>query len=141
MTLTAKCAAMPDTYFELIKQFPLVHIANDAQLREAQKVIDQLLQEDLDDGQEKYLDALTDLVEAYEDKTVEIAEAPESDLLRLLMSSKGISQHGLSKKVGIAQSTSSAVLNGSRSLTRHHVQTLAGFFNVSPSVFIPRQKV
>jgi HTH-type transcriptional regulator / antitoxin HigA len=140
MTLTAKCAAMPDTYFELIKQFPLVHIATDAQLREAQKVIDQLLREDLDVGQEKYLDALTDLVETYEDETVEIADAPESDVLRLLMTSNGISQHGLSKKVGISQSTISAVLNGSRTLTKNHIQKLSSFFGVSPSVFIPRQK-
>jgi HTH-type transcriptional regulator/antitoxin HigA len=139
MTITTAAHTMPDTYFELIRQFPLVHIKNDSDLKAAESVIHQLLQADLDEGEECYLDALTDLVEAYEDKTVAIPDAPESDVLRLLMTSNGLSQHKLSEKVGISQSTISAVLNGSRTLTKGHVQKLAGFFSVSPSVFIPRQ--
>ena len=41
------------------------------------------------------------------------------------------------KKVGIAQSTISAVLNGSRKLTKAHVLKLAEFFNVAPAAFLP----
>jgi HTH-type transcriptional regulator / antitoxin HigA len=138
MTITTSAHSMPDTYFELIQQFPLVHIKNDLELQAAERVIHQLLEEDLDEGQDSYLDALTDLVEAYEGKTVAIPDAPPADVLRLLMTSNGISQHKLSAKVGISQSTISAVLNGSRPLTVVHIQKLAAFFSVSPSVFIPR---
>ena len=56
---------LPDTYFVLVKRFPLTHIRDDDHLREAQKRIDALLEQDLDAGGEAYLDALTDLVEAY----------------------------------------------------------------------------
>jgi HTH-type transcriptional regulator/antitoxin HigA len=53
------------------------------------------------------------------------------------MRSHGLSHNALKSKTGIAQSTISAVLNGERSLTREQVITLAGFFGVSPSVFMP----
>ena len=87
---------------------------------------------DLDSGAEEYLAVLTDLVEAYEDEHHPIPDASEADVLRELMRSNGFSQPKLAKEVGIAQSTLSAVLNGTRSLTKGQVVTLARFFHVSP---------
>jgi HTH-type transcriptional regulator/antitoxin HigA len=55
----------------------------------------------------------------------------------MLMESNDLSQASLAKKVGIAQSTISAVLGGSRSLTRDHIVALARAFNVSPAAFLP----
>jgi transcriptional regulator with XRE-family HTH domain len=48
-----------------------------------------------------------------------------------------LSHTDLAKKVGIAQSTISAVLNGSRKLTKNQVIKLAAFFNVAPAAFLP----
>jgi HTH-type transcriptional regulator/antitoxin HigA len=132
---TAK--ALPDTYFELVKQFPLTHLRDDEHLEAAQQMIDQLLQKHLDPGEQAYLDVLTDLVEAYEEEHVPIPDASEADVLRELMASNGLSQPALARKVGIAQSTISAVLNGSRSLTKEQVVVLARFFHVAPGVFLP----
>lgn len=129
--------ALPDTYFELVRRFPLVHIRTDEHLATAAAVIDELLQEDLDEGAREYLDALTDLVETYEDAHVRIPDAPEADVLRELMRLNGHSQQALAKKVGIAQSTISDVLQGNRSLTKKQVIKLAQHFNVSPAVFLP----
>jgi HTH-type transcriptional regulator/antitoxin HigA len=128
---------LPDTYFDLVKQFPLTHVRDDAHLRTAQRVIDRLLEEDLDEGGQEYLDALTDLVEVYENDHEQIPDAPEADVLRELMRANGLSQSELSRRVGIAQSTISAVLNGSRSLTKEHVIALAEHFRVSPAAFLP----
>jgi HTH-type transcriptional regulator/antitoxin HigA len=125
----------PDTYFALVERFPLVHIQDRAHLRAAGAVIVELLRRDLDAGEEAYLDALTDLVEVYEAKHVPIPDAPEGDVLRLLLASNGLSQSALARAVGISQSTISAVLNGSRTLTRAQVQALAAHFGVSPAVF------
>src|SRR5262245_33184255 len=118
--MAAKTAArtLPDSYFALVKRFPLTHIRDAGHLRAAQAVIDRLLGEDLDEGGGEYLDALTDLVETYETAHVPIPDASEADVLRVLMESNGLSQPALAKKAGIAQSTLSAVLNGKRSLTR-----------------------
>jgi HTH-type transcriptional regulator/antitoxin HigA len=129
--------SLPDSYFKFVRRFPLIHIRDDDHLRAAQEMIDRLLEEDLDEGGEAYLDVLTDLVENYEQKHVPIPDASEADVLRVLMASNGLSQPRLAKEVGIAQSTLSAVLNGTRSLTKAQVIALAGFFHVSPAAFLP----
>jgi HTH-type transcriptional regulator / antitoxin HigA len=126
-----------DTYYELVKQFPLTHIRDDDHLAVAIDMLDQLLERDLDEGQRAYLDVLTDMVEAYEDQHVAIQDASEADVLRELMRSNGLTQAGLKRKTGIAQSTISAVLNGDRSLTKGQVVTLAKLFGVSTAAFMP----
>jgi HTH-type transcriptional regulator / antitoxin HigA len=114
----------------------LVHIEDDAQLAAAQNVLDVLLQQDLDAGQRAYLDALTDLIECYEDEHVAMADVSEADVLRELMRANGLSQARLADEVGMAQSTISAVLNGSRSLTKRQVLALCRFFRVAPAAFL-----
>ena len=137
MAVKTTTPTLPDTYFDLVKQFPLTHIEDEDHAEAAQKMIDQLLQKDLDRGEQAYLDVLTDLVEAFEDEHVLIVDASEADVLRNLMRSNGLSQPALAKKVGIAQSTISAVLSGARSLTRDQVVRLAKFFQVGPGAFLP----
>jgi HTH-type transcriptional regulator/antitoxin HigA len=127
---------MPDTYFSLVKRFPLTHIRDEFHLDKAQDMIDRLLEQDLDEGAQEYLDALTDLVEIYEDQHHPIPDASEADVLRELMRSGGYSQARLAKKAGMAQSTISAVLTGNRSLTKDQVIALAKIFNISPNAFL-----
>jgi HTH-type transcriptional regulator/antitoxin HigA len=127
----------PDTYFDQVRRFPLTHIRDDDHLNAALGVIDRLLREGPDAGREAYLDALTDLVEIYEREHIPIPDASESDVLRALMTANRLSQPMLAKKTGIAQSTISAVLNGTRSLTKAQVITLAKLFRVSPAAFLP----
>jgi HTH-type transcriptional regulator/antitoxin HigA len=126
-----------DSYFDLVRQFPLVHIRDEKHLTAAQEVIDQLLQRNLDKGAQNYLDVLTDLVEAYEDEHHPIPDASEADVLRELMRLNGLSQQKLAQAVKISQSTISAVLNGIRALTKEQVVVLAKFFKVSPAAFLP----
>src|SRR5262245_46905206 len=78
---------VPDSYLELVKRFPLIHIRDDAHLDEALEVLNGLLARDGDDGVQEYLAVLTDLVRAYEDEHVAIPDASEPDVLRELMRS------------------------------------------------------
>lgn len=137
--MTARIAATnaPDTYFELVKEFPLVHIRDAAHLDEALAMVDRLLSKVMDDGTESYLDVLTDLVESYEREHFEVPDVKDVDVLRELMRSNGLSQSALSRAVGISQSTISAVLNGRRPLTRDHIAKLARHFNVRQAAFLP----
>ncbi len=128
---------LPDAYYDLIMQFPLTQIVDDEHLTEAFAVIDRLLQEDLDEGGQKYLDVLTDLVEAYEDEHIVWDDASESQVLRELMSQNGLTQKVLANETGISQSTISEVLNGKRSLTKEQVLVLAERFKVMPAAFLP----
>jgi HTH-type transcriptional regulator / antitoxin HigA len=137
MAVATANRTLPDTYYDLVERFPLIHILDDDHLASAHEEIDRLLREDLDEGASAYLEVLTDLVELYEDEHHPIPDASEADVLRMLMGSNGLTQSGLEKEVGISQSTISAVLNGTRSLTKGQVIMLAKFFHVPPSVFLP----
>jgi HTH-type transcriptional regulator/antitoxin HigA len=128
---------LSDSYFELVKKFPLTRIRDDKHLSAAAEMIDGLLERELDKGGDAYLEVLTDLVERYEHEHEPIPEASEADVLRELMRAGGLSQQRLSARVGISQSTISAVLNGARSLTKEQIISLASYFNVSPAVFLP----
>lgn len=129
--------AVPDSYLELVKTFPLRSIRTEDELDAATAVLNDILRRNLDEGGEQYRDALTDLIELYEESAHPIPDASEADVLRMLMESNGLSQSELARKTGIAQSTLSAVLGGSRALTRDHIVALARYFGVSPAVFLP----
>jgi HTH-type transcriptional regulator/antitoxin HigA len=129
---------VPDSYFPLVQQFALIHIRDDEHLAEALDVLDRLVAQDLDAGAQEYVDVLTDLVEAYEDEQVAIPDASEADVLRELLRANGLTQAELKRRTGIAQSTISGVLNGTRSLTKGQVVALAEFFHVSPGAFLPK---
>ncbi len=136
MRLQPSAKKLPDSYFQLIKRFPLAHLLDDSQLTMAQRLIDDLLEGDLDEGVRSYLDVLTDLVEAYEEKHHPIADVSEADVLRELLRGHGMSQAQLAKKVGIAQSTLSAVVTAARSLTKEQIIVLAKYFHVAPATFL-----
>jgi HTH-type transcriptional regulator/antitoxin HigA len=127
---------VPDSYLELVKRFPLIHIRDDAHLDEALDVLNTLLARDGDAGAKEYLDVLTDLVRAYEDEHVAIPDVSEADVLRELMRSNGLTQSELARRSKISQSTISAVLTGARSLTKGQVIKLARLFGVSPAAFL-----
>lgn len=128
---------LPDAYFELVKRFPLRHIRDEDHLEAAQVLIDRLLEEDLDEGGQEYLDALTDLVAVYEEEHVPIPDASEADVLRELMAANRVTQPKLARAAAISQSTISAVLNGDRALTKAQIIALARYFRVPPAVFLP----
>ena len=124
-----------DRYLELVLAFPLASIKSKEHLDAAQEVMDRLLaQGDLEDGKEMYLDALSDLVAAYEDQHYPIAAASDADMLRHLMEAKVISQAHMSRETGIAKSTISEVLAGKRAFSRQMIRKLAGYFKVDVSI-------
>jgi HTH-type transcriptional regulator/antitoxin HigA len=124
-----------DTYLELVQVFPLASIKSDEHFAAAQKVMDRLLAKgELEDGEEMYLDALSDLVGAYEDEHYAIAPASDADLLRHLMEAKSITQAELSRDTKIAKSTISEVLAGKKSFSRRLIHQFADYFKVDVTV-------
>ena len=124
-----------DAYLDLIMKFPLTSIRSDDDLKAAQEVMDRLLAKgDLSRGEELYLDALSDLVAAYEDDHYPIRTASDADMLRHLMDAKGVSQIELHRSTKIAKSTISEILNGKKPFSRKIIGTLADHFDVDKSV-------
>ncbi len=124
-----------DSYLELVLAFPLASIKSEAHLDEAQKVMDRLLAKgELDDGEEMYLDALSDLVATYEDEHQAIEPASDADMLRHLLEAKGVTQAQLSRDTAITKSTISEVLAGKKRFSRQMIRKFAAYFKVDVSI-------
>lgn len=124
-----------DSYLKLVLAFPLASIRSDEHLDAAQQVMDRLLAKgQLKDGEETYLDALSDLVGVYEDEHHAIEPAPDADMLRHLLEAQGVTQARLSQETGIAKSTISEVLAGKKPFSRAMIRKLADYFRVDVSV-------
>jgi len=124
-----------DSYLELVMAFPLASIKSDEQLQEAHKVMDLLLARGkLDKGEEMYLDALSDLVAAYEDEHYVIEPASDAELLRHLMEAKGVTQAQLSRDTAVPKSTLSEILAGKKPFSRQLIRKFAAYFRVDGTV-------
>src|SRR5690348_11281411 len=112
-----------DSYLDLVLAFPLASIRSEEHLEAAQDVMDGLLAKGaLDDGEELYLDALSDLVGSYEDEHHTIEPASDADMLRHFMEAKGTTQTQLSRDTEISKSTISEVLAGKRPFSRQMIR-------------------
>lgn len=124
-----------DDYLDLVMKFPLTSLKSEEQLEAAQEVLDELLaKEKLNAGEEMYLDALSDLVAAYEDTHYTIAPASDADMLRHLMEAKGVTQADVHRDTGLAKSSISEVLAGRKPLSRQMIRMLADYFKVDVGV-------
>src|SRR5208282_1584675 len=108
-----------DNYLRMVRAFPLRPIRSESELDRAIEVIDSLIaKEDLDSGQENYLDVLGDLVHKYEAEHDPIAAVSDADMVRFLLESNEMVQTELAQRSGIAESTISEILGGKRKLSR-----------------------
>lgn len=131
--------ATVEQYLALVRAFPLVSIRNDAHLEEALTVIDRLLDiPERSPAEEEYLQALTDLVEAYENAHVAIPPVRGVDALRYLIEENGLTQADLAPLFG-ARSIVSEVLAGKRHLALSHITRLAERFGLPADVFIGQE--
>ena len=127
-----------DTYFELVKRFPLLPLRSDAELRRATAVLEELAtRKHRDADEEGYLDVLSDLVEQYETKhhAIDTDSIPNAEMLAFLIERKGVTQADVSRATGIAPQTVSEILAGKRQVPRARIKVLAEFFGLRPSVF------
>jgi HTH-type transcriptional regulator/antitoxin HigA len=124
-----------DTYLKCVLAFPLTSIASDDHLQAAQEVMDRFLaKEKLNQGEQSYLDALSDLVATYEDEHFAIDPASDADMLGHLLEAKGVSQAQLHRETGVPKSSISEVLSGKKPLSRQMIRKFACYFKVDSAV-------
>jgi HTH-type transcriptional regulator/antitoxin HigA len=127
-----------DEYLALVHAFPLAHIGDDAHLAAAIARLHQLLDKGeaaLSPAEIMYLDALTDLVETYENTHIVIPPVSGVDVVRFLMEQHDLTQSDLAPLFG-TQSIVSEVLSGKRRLSISHIRKLAERFHLPADVFI-----
>lgn len=117
-------------------EFPLLSLRDEEGLEGALAQINALLDRDeLSAGSAGYLDALTDLVSVYEDRTVPFPRLSGRAILRHLMEERGLRQQDLVGVLG-SKSVVSEVLNGHRNFSLAHLKKLSRFFGLPVDVFI-----
>lgn len=132
-----------ERYFALVRQFPLKPIQSDKELDMAIEIINELVDrgfDNLSQGEDAYLDVLSDLVEKYESTHYPIEDAKPVEVLQTLIDDRKLSQRAVALGSGIAVSTISEMLAGRRQMNLEHMQKLARFFQVSTSVFLPETR-
>jgi HTH-type transcriptional regulator/antitoxin HigA len=131
-------AAESNSYIELLQKFPPRPIKSEAELLAVQEVIDALLDSgEITSDKQDYLNLLGILVHEYEEKYVQIPDLNGVELLKALIDELDLKQKDL-VPVFKTESIVSAILNGQRKLTVEHIEKLAEFFSVSPSVFFSK---
>lgn len=126
-----------DAYLQLVGEFPLISIRTEREFQAAQKVMDRVLANGkLSAGATAYVDALSDLVGAYEDVHHPLSPASDADMLRHLVEAKGVSQTELCRATKLAPSVVSEVLSGKRPFSKDMVGKLARYFGVDRSVLV-----
>jgi HTH-type transcriptional regulator/antitoxin HigA len=125
-----------DDYLKLVHQFPLLSLRDDAHLDAAIAELHRLLElPERSQGEDAYLGALGDLIEAYETAHVVLPQASGLEVLAHLMEANGLKQKDMDFAFG-NKAVTSAVLNGARPLGLAHARRLSERFKLPLDVFL-----
>lgn len=129
--------ALPQTYAELLVLHPLSPIHTAEECAQATVVLDLLAGHDLNADQTSYLDALTTLVEHYDqehdplpDPTLNVVE-----ILRLLLAEHEMSVADFARLLGVHPTLGAKLLTEEATFTASHLATLSTYFQVSPTLW------
>src|SRR5262249_49605446 len=113
-------SAPSKSYLALIREFPLRPILDEADYDAASKIIDRLAvrgEDDLDPGEQDYLNALSMFVEVYDDEHYQIPDTGTPlEHLKALMREAGMKTTDLGNLLG-NRGLASLILNGKRELS------------------------
>jgi HTH-type transcriptional regulator / antitoxin HigA len=133
--------APPDSYFDLVKRFPLRKLRTDADHAAAIEFSDPLMRrasiDELDDGEGDYLFALGLVIQEYErGRFLRDARKPTPlEVLKFLMEQRDMTPGDLARVIG-SNSAASMILHGEREMSKGQIRRLAGHFGVSPALFL-----
>jgi HTH-type transcriptional regulator / antitoxin HigA len=128
---------IPKEHADLLCLIKPVAIEDEEEYQRANKWLDKL--ENLGDsattGQIKVARLLAILVEAYEDRYILEKWSSPSDAIKGLLAERGLRQKDLVPIIG-NKSNVSAIVNGSRAVTKKQAKDLAAFLNAPISCFL-----
>jgi len=129
---------LPAQFDALVRLFPPRAIKDEADYDNTIEMLDWLTstpRRTLD--QDRYLETLSILVEAYEKEhhAVDISHLTPLDMLRHLMEQQGMNGSRLGDLLG-NQALGSKILRGERQLSKRHIKILAEHFDVDAGLFL-----
>ena len=138
-TKNSRSGRTTDSYLALVQEQPLRAIRTRKDYDAASKMIDRLaVRDDLDDGEQQYLDAIEVLIEAYENNVLPVAPDRRTPLERLkaVLRTSRTTPVQLRSILGASQSMVSMILNGQRALSKKAIAKLADHFRLDPGYFL-----
>jgi antitoxin component HigA of HigAB toxin-antitoxin module len=129
---------LPDDFDSLVRIHPPAAIHDEIAYENAMDLVNKLTSlPNATEGQLKYLDTLTILVERYEDETegAEPQDVSALAVLRYLMQDRDMTASDLGRLLG-DRSLGPKILNGDRALSKAHIKILAKHFNVCRAVLL-----
>ncbi len=127
-----------ESYWKLCRRFPLRPITCDTELDLATAIIDELVDrgfDNLDIGEVDYLDVLSELSEAYEDKQHPLEPVSDGEMLEFLCDQHQVTRSEVAEAIGITTTILAAVTQGKREFSREQIRRLCEFFHTTPEVF------
>ena len=129
-----------DEYRSLLVAYPPRPITDERELPEIEEHIWELLAiDERSPAQEAYLTLLSDQVQRWERRHVVIPPLTGVDLIKQLLTERGLRQKDLVPVFG-SEPHVSDVLSGRRELRTKHIESLAELFHVSPAVFFAKRQ-
>ena len=129
-----------DSYFQLIRAFPLRRIRTSADHAKAKAIyLRHSAEPDPDAGTRDYLDVLADLIAEFEERTnqtVQTEGLTAQELVRHRLAERGMSVSELARDIGIAQPNLSEMLNGRRDWSKAAIRELSKKFNIRAERFL-----
>ena len=136
----AAVCALPKSYLALLGEFPLRPIRNGAEYDRATKIVHRLAlrEDDLDAGEESYLEVLEGLVEQYDRShfAMDAEEVTPTQVLRMLVEQADMSVTELGELLG-SKGAASELLSGKRKEpSKGQIAKLCARFRVDAGVFL-----
>lgn len=133
---TLQPGKLPETYEGLYRLHVLKPIHDSVGYDNACEVLDALSGLELNEDQAEYLEALSILVEAYEEDADESAGVSGLEALRYLCEENNVSGGKLAEMLDVSRALGVKLLAGERNLTVAHIGKLSERFKVSPELFL-----
>jgi HTH-type transcriptional regulator/antitoxin HigA len=130
-------------YLELLKQYPPRPIYDKEKLENTERVISSFLDKiildkiQLTTEEREYLNVLGTLIYEYEENQEPIPDIYGLELLKFILEERNLQKQDL-LSIFEDQSILDDIFNRQREITDIHVQKLADFFNISPTLFFPK---
>jgi antitoxin component HigA of HigAB toxin-antitoxin module len=139
MPLTSKKQSGADSYFTLVRAFPLRRLRTASDHTRAKETYLELSRGKPDRGTRQYLEVLVDLIAEYERRsgqTIDTSSVSASELIRHRLEVRGMSVSQLSRETGIPQPNLSEMLNGSRDWSKSAIRALSKLLNIRAERFL-----
>lgn len=117
--------------------YVLKPIRNEADYKEALRIIDEILDQNPEEGTDLYftLDAFSTLVEKYEAKNYPLPEPDPIEYIKFVMEQRGLKQKDLEKYIG-PKSRVSEIMNRKRYFTLDQIYRLSKGLGLPVDLFI-----